>query len=63
MYITYSSLLCNLIQVFQLFQSSFFQKKRANHCVGYVNFHDIEHQLQENICENELDYYHEKENQ
>ena len=35
----------NLLQVFQLFQFSFFQIKSANHCEGYVNFQDIEHQL------------------
>ena len=37
-----------LPQVFQLFQFLFFQIKRVNHCEGYVNFQDVEHQLQEN---------------
>ena len=36
-----------LLQVY--FQFWLFPAKRANHVEGYVNFQDIEHQLQNNI--------------
>ena len=38
---------CMTYSAFCFFQFSFFQVKRVNHCTGYVNFQDIEHQLQE----------------
>ena len=47
MWITYSFLSCKLATSFSLFQFSFFQAKRVNHCEGYVIFHDIELHLQE----------------
>ena len=37
------------IQVFLLFQFSFFQEQRINYSEDHVIFQDIEHQLQENI--------------
>ena len=46
----------SLQQAFQLFQSSFFQVKRINHCEGHVIFKDIEHQLEENILYHFLHY-------
>ena len=33
------------LEVLQLFQFSFFQRKRVNHCESYVKFQDIEHDL------------------
>ena len=39
------------LQVFHLFQLPFFQAKSVNFCEGHVTFHDIEHQLQENIIQ------------
>ena len=38
-----------IMQVCYNFQFSFFQTKRVNHCEGYVNFQDIEYQIQKKI--------------
>ena len=49
MWITNSSLSCKFATIFQLIQFSFFQVKKVNHCEGYVNVQDNEHQLHENM--------------
>ena len=46
----------SLQQAFQLFQSSFFQAERINHCEGHVIFKDIEHQIEENFLYHFLHY-------
>ena len=39
----------NLLQAIRLFQFSFLHVKTVNHFEGYVNYQDIENQLQGNI--------------
>ena len=43
----------NGLQFPKVFQFSFFEAKRINHCEGHLTFQDIEYQIQENI----LNYY------
>ena len=49
LFMIYSFLSCKFGTSFSTFSFSYFQIKGVNHCKGYVNCHDIEHQLQENI--------------
>ena len=47
--ITYSVLPCKLAKSFSTFSIFILSCKKVSHSEGYVNFWDIEHQLEKNI--------------
>ena len=56
MYITYSALSCELVTRLSTFPIFIFLVKMINIYEDYVNFQDIEHQLEENTLHHILHY-------